>query len=331
MSGLIFAAQRSVAQNTPLLSGGIGFVTITTSGNTTYLPVVSPLLAAPIGEHVLVESRATLLDSFSPKGSGQSGYQHDLFLGLTYLQADILACSRLTVVAGDFQTPFGTYNERLTPIWIANFTDGPLILPLGTMNSASSVGGMLRGSAVSTPQVSLDYAAYYSANSTNEQFSAERAGGGRASFYFPRASLEAGTSYGRRLGGTAANYTGFHLWWEPEGAALRLRSEYAHGPHSSGYWVEADYRHARFTGDNSFVGHLEPVMRLQQTFRSIPDPTDGLPAMDTTRADFGLDYRLPHEVRMNTSYSRQFSSTGNHNIWETGIVYRFLFPAWRSK
>jgi hypothetical protein len=35
-------------------------------------------------------------------------------------------------------------------------------------------------------------------------------------------------------------------------------------------------------------------------------------------------------VRILTSYGRQFSSTDDHNVWETGIVYRFLFPAWKG-
>ena len=35
---------------------------------------------------------------------------------------------------------------------------------------------------------------------------------------------------------------------------------------------------------------------------------------------FGVDYHLPHEVQVNTSYSRELSSAGNRNIWETGIV-----------
>jgi len=56
-----------------------------------------------------------------------------------------------------------------------------------------------------------------------------------------------------------------------------------------------------------------------------------VPLVNTQRADFGLDYNLPHNTRILTSYARQFSSTGNHNIWETGIVYRFLFPAWKGK
>ena len=66
-------------------------------------------------------------------------------------------------------------------------------------------------------------------------------------------------------------------------------------------------------------------------FAIAPDPSDGLPSADTKRADFGLDYHLPHEVRINTSYSRQFSATGNRDVWETGILYRFLFPTWKGK
>jgi len=69
---------------------------------------------------------------------------------------------------------------------------------------------------------------------------------------------------------------------------------------------------------------------MQQTFRFRPDPNDGLPAFNTQQADFGLDYHLLHAVRINTSYSRQFSSTGDVNIWETALIYRFLFPTWKS-
>lgn len=331
VAGPVAIASPITAQNLPLLSGGAGFITITTGGNTTYLPVLSPLIAAPLGNHVLVESRAMILDSFFPKGSGQSGYKHDLFMGLTYLQADFIANPHLTVVAGEFLTPFGTYNERLTPIWIGNFTDAPLIYPIGTMNTGSSVGGMLRGSAISSSRASLDYAAYYSASSTNQNFSAQRAGGGRASVYIPDAHLEAGASFGHRIEGKDANFEGIHLWWEPANSSFRLRSEYAHGPHSSGYWIEGDYRRSRFDGGGSFLAHVEPVLRMQQIFRSSPDSGDGLPSTDAKRLDFGIDIRLPHEVRMNTSYSRQFMETRDENIWQTGLVYRFLFPAWKGK
>ncbi len=325
------AALCATAQDTPLISGGVGFFTSTNGGNTTYLPVLSPLLAAPIGSHLLVESRANLIESFFKKGNGDPGYTSAPFLNLTFLQGDYLVSPHLTIVGGEFLTPFGTYNERLSPIWIGNFVDGPLILPLGTMGTDSSVGGMVRGSAVSTAKYSVDYTAYFSATSTNMQFNAERSSGGRSSIYFPQAGLEVGGSYGRLLQGTHQNFAGFHVWWEPIDSPFRLRSEYAHGEHSQGYWIETDYRLSHFGGAESALGRLEPLVRMQQTFRNSPDPSDGLPSADTKRTDFGLDYHLPHEVRINTSYSRQFSATGNRNVWETGIVYRFLFPTWKGK
>src|SRR6201995_4563241 len=128
----LFGDAKLSAQDTPLISGGVGFITITNGGKTTYLPNINPLLALPLGDHLLVESRATILDSISPKGNGQSVYSSSWFLGLSYLQLDYLASRHLTVVGGEFLTPFGTYNERLTPIWISNFESAPLIFPLGT-------------------------------------------------------------------------------------------------------------------------------------------------------------------------------------------------------
>jgi hypothetical protein len=95
--------------------------------------------------------------------------------------------------------------------------------------------------------------------------------------------------------------------------------------------VEADYRTQAFGGLNSWVGRFEPLFRMQQTFRRDTIVSDGVPLVNTQRADFGLDYNLPHNTRILTSYSRQFSSSGNQNIWETGIVYRFLFPTWKGK
>ncbi len=318
-------------QDTPLISGGVGFITSTNGGNTTYIPVISPLLAAPLGDHLLVESRATILNSYFPKGNGQKGYTSSSFLGLSYLQLDYLATPHLTVVGGEFLTPFGTYNERLTPIWISNFESAPLIFPLGIMNTGSSVGGMLRGSAYSTKNVSLDYAGYFSAASTNEQFNSQRAAGGRVGLYFPETRLEIGASYDRRLQDQHENFAGVDLWWEPADALVKFRSEYAHGEHSQGYWMETEFHLTRAPDANLFRRGLEPVVRWQQAFRSSPDSSDGLPSVDTNRVDFGLNFLFPHEVRINTSYSRQFASTGDSNVWQTGIVYRFLFPTWRSK
>jgi len=319
---------RAMAQDTPLISGGIGFFTSTNGGNTSYIPTISPVLAAPLGDSVLVESRANLLEDFFP---GPSGYNTTHFVGLSYLQLDYIATSHLTIVAGYFLTPFGTYNERLSAIWIGNFQDGPLILPIGTGSTGSSSGVMIRGSAVSTTNFSIDYAAYFSGNSTNEQFRSTRATGGRVSIYLPKQGLEVGTSYARSLATVQTNSYGMHLWWEPIGTPFRLRSEYAHAAHAAGYWIETDYRLSRLRGEESVVGRIEPIFRWQQVFRNHPDPTDGLPSVDTKQVEFGLDYRLPHEIRILTSYGRQITPVGDRNIWQTGLVYRFLFPAWKGK
>jgi hypothetical protein len=328
--GVLCSAPGLAAQYTPLLSGGVGFFTNTNGGSTSYQTIAIPVLMAPIGQHFLIESRGNLLESFSPQSNGQ-GYKTSHFLGLSYLQADYIATSHLTVVGGYFPTPFGTYNERLIPIWIGNLQDAPLIFSIGTMGSTAGTGGMLRGNMFSTENVSISYAAYVSAGSTNKQLQSSRSMGGQGNVYFPKARLEIGASYGRLREGNQSNAYGTHVWWEPAKIPLKIRSEYAHGPHSQGYWIEADYRLSQYHGYESLIGRFEPVFRLQQTFRNSPDPTDGLPAADTQRTDFGLDYHLPHEVRIDTSYERQFSSTGNFNVWETGIVYRFLFPAWRGK
>jgi len=326
--GVLCSAPSLAAQDVPLISGGLGFLTFT-NGGVNYQTIAAPLLAAPIGPHFLIESRGNLAETFSPQGNGQ-GYNTSHFFGWAYLQADYIATSHLTVVGGYFLTPFGTYNERLSPIWISNLQDAPLIFSIGTGTTAG-LGGMARGNIFSRENVSISYAGYFSAGSTNKQFQSIRSTGGQVNVYLPKARLEIGTSYGRLLEGNQSNAFGTHVWWEPAKIPLQIRSEYAHGSHSQGYWIETDYRLSQFHGPESLIGRLQPVFRLQQTFRNSPDPTDGLPAANTQRTDFGLDYFLPHEVRINTSYARQFSSTGDFNVWETGVVYRFLFPAWRGK
>src|SRR5271163_4941197 len=325
---ILCTVHQAIAQDTPLLSGGLAFLTSTERGNTTYnAPLVEPLLAAPVGPRLLIESRAALVQIVSQSGNG---YDSNHFFALTYLQGDYIVSRHFTLVGGSFLLPFNTYNERLSPVWIGNFQDGPLISNLG-LTSATGLGGMLRGSAISRPKFSVTYAAYFSARESNEQFRAQRSSGGRAAIYLPEQRLEIGVSYARLLQGAQENYVGAYAWWSPKGTALRLRSEYAISPHAQGYWVEADYRTQAFGGLDSFVGRFEPLFRMQQTFRRDTLVSDGLPPVNTQRADFGLDYNLPHNTRILTSYSRQFSSSRDINIWETGIVYRFLFPAWKGK
>jgi hypothetical protein len=324
---MFYAVRYGTAQDTPLISGGAGFFTSTKGGDTTYLPIIEPLIDVPIGSRFLVESRAALGDTLAPNGNG---YSHTHFTTLTYLQGDFTVSPHVTFVAGSFLLPFNTYNDRLSPIWISNFQDGPLIAGIGVM-TGTGVGGMLSGSAIARDKYSISYNAWFSTRSGNTQFNSQRGSGGRVSLYLPEKRLEVGLSYDRLLQGVRENFYGAHVWWEPANTAFRLRSEFARGHHAQGYWVEADYRTQAFGGLDSWVGRFEPLFRMQQTFRRDTIVSDGVPLVNTQRADFGLDYNLPHNTRILTSYSRQFSSTGNQNIWETGIVYRFLFPTWKGK
>ena len=157
------------------------------------------------------------------------------------------------------------------------------------------------GSLLSNSTVDVDYVAFYSANVASGQFASSHATGGRMDVYFPPGRLEIGASYDRMFAGAHPNASGAHLWWQTRDSALTIKSEYAHGTHAQGYWMETAYRLQRWTGRESALGRLEPVFRISQVFRNSPDATDGLPAVNTQRADFALDYFLPHEVRIDTA------------------------------
>lgn len=326
---MLCAGRCGVAQNVPLISGGVGFFTRTFGGNTQYFPYIEPVGLLPLGGHVLIESRASIAEYFSPEHG--RGYEMSSFKTVDYLQADVFAVPHVTAVGGEYLIPFGTYNERLTQIWIQSFQDYPLIWGLGNMETGSGVGGMLRGSAVSNERVSVGYAGYYSANVDSNYFGAERSSGGQGQVYFPESGVEVGASYGRSLGSTHENFEGADLWWHPNESPFRFRYEYAHGANAEGYWFEALSRLSHFGGPDTFLGRFEPAFRMQQVFRQHPDSSDGLPSVNTQQADFGLNYHLPGEIRINTSYSRQFSANGNANIWETSIIYRILLPTWKGK
>jgi len=282
------------------------------------------VIAAPIGSHLLIESRGDVLGIFSPQ-NGTGPYQGQLFTSLDYLQIDYTANSWLTIVAGKFLTPFGIYNERLTPIWIHN---APLILSIGTQTPGSSLGGMARGAFNVRDNFEINYVAYYSASDRTQYWAAGRTAGGRVGFFIPSRRLEAGFSYQRFLQDQRLNSYGAHFSWQPYSVPLDIKSEYAQSPSGKGYWAEAAYRLSRGRGPDSLVGRLQPVFRMQQFDRSKQIPGDSLPSENTRQADFGFDYFLPRSVRINANYSRQFSSQGNSNIWDIGITYRFMFPAW---
>jgi hypothetical protein len=317
------------AQEVPVISGGLGFLEGKNAGSYQFQPVVAPQFTSSIGKDLLFESRFYFGEGISRQNGPTAPYQATFFRSTQYLQLDYIASPHFTFIAGRFLTPFGTYNERLSPIWIQNLQDSPLIVPLGDPDGSSD-GAILRGVVLTKPSVQINYLAYFSAPTNNSQFLSSRGAGDRIDVYLPTRRLEIGTSYARSLQGGQSDSFGTHLWWEPWSFPLQVRSEYAHGPHAQGYWMESTYRLSQWRGANSLVGRLEPVFRMQQTFRDSPGQGDGLPSASTQQTDFGLVYHLPHETRFSSSYARKFSSTGNANIWNMSLTYRFLFPAWRG-
>ncbi len=311
----------------PVISGAVGMLSTTEGGTHILSPVIVPVLAAPLGDHFLIEARGEL-EEFYVQNNGTGPYTHQFFGTPDYVQIDYTATSWLTIVAGRYLTPFGIYNERLAPIWIHNLQDPPIIYPIGTRTTASSLGGMARGVFTPDSNVEINYAAYYSTFNRSTNWGAGREVGGRVGFFFPKKRLEVGMSYQRFLQDQHFNSFGAHLSWQPYSAPLDVKAEFAHSASGYGYWAEAAYRLSRFRGADSALGRLQPVFRMQQFVRLQQIAGDVLPGVNTQQADFGFDYYLPHEVRINADYSRQFSGQGNLNIWDVGITYRFMFPLW---
>jgi hypothetical protein len=322
LSGLTLRAQSDI----PIISGGVQYLSTTSGGATVFQPTIAPVISVPIGDHWLIEARATF-DEVIFRENGSSGPYHALtFSSVDYLQLDYLVNPHLTVTVGEFLTPFNIYNERLSPVWIHNLADAPLISSIGTRTTGSGDGAMVRGVAVSKKDWTLTYAAYFSALVNAHHFGAGRTAGGRVGVFLPRRRLEVGASYQRFLQDVHLNSSGMYLVWQPNAVPLDVRAEYAHTRGGQGYWLEGAYRFSRFRGAGSWLGRLQAVGRVQQFFLGTPSPNDVLPGADTQQVDFGLNYYLPHNVRLNGSYGRQFSSLGNLNIWNVQVTYRFLFP-----
>jgi hypothetical protein len=144
---LLLVSERMLAQKAPdipLISGGVGMLSSTNEGFTFFQTVIAPLIPFPLGPHLLIESRTDLRGLYQQ--TDDTGPFHGSFTAtLEYLQVDYLASRHLTVTAGRFLTSLGTYNERLTALWIRNLQDAPLIFALGTWTSGSSDGVMAHG------------------------------------------------------------------------------------------------------------------------------------------------------------------------------------------
>jgi hypothetical protein len=323
---LIFAVGLASAQSgVPIISGGAGFISTTDDGQNFFQPVVAPVVVVPLGSRLSIESRFDLREFIAKNSSGN--YDSTGFASVEYLQLDYQLAPQVTVSVGRFLTPFNIYTERLSPIWIHNLEEAPLIFAIGTRTAGSSDGVMVRGAAVSQPNWELNYTAYFSANSSVNKFESGRAAGGRAGVFFTKPRLEIGASYQRFLQDQHYNAVGGYFSWQPSQVPVEIRSEYAHSPSGHGYWVEGAFRFVNAPVDSSLLARLEPVVRVQQFWRSAFLPQDALPAGDARQADVGLNYHLPKQVRVNASYGRFLNSVGpDRNDWNVAVTYRFLFP-----
>jgi len=322
---LLFAQISDDERPIPILTGNVGYFTTVDRGNAQLAPEINPVLLLPLGNRWLVEARAGFEGEFERENSN-GPYKGVVSKDIDYLQADYIANRYVTVTAGRFLTPFGIYNERLYPIWIRSLHEVPLIFGLGP---ESSDGAMLRGGFSVTSKANLNYAAYFSTNSTVNKFESDRSTGGRIGFFFPGSRVEVGASWQKELQEERTNAFGFHFAWQPTRAPLNLRSEYVRSHNGSGYWVEGAYRFSEVPFWRGVMRRTEFVTRMQQFFvgEASNEEADqyGLPHGNVRQPDFGLNYYLHDGLKASASYGR-WLGTKNWNVWTMGIAYRFALP-----
>lgn len=317
------------AGHVPVLSGGMGYIYNVNGGTPTLQPAIDPVLLLALGSHVLVESRAEFVGVFQRR-NGNGDYTGQVFESIDYVQADWLANTHATVVAGKYITPFGLYAERLVPIWIATFQDVPLTFGIGTQTSGAGVGGQLRGVVVQTNKYSVQYAAYYSARSNQYLLEAARTTGFDASVYLPKQRFEVGTSYQRFLQQRHINSEAVYVSWQPPRVPLDLKAEYDHSYYGYGYWIQGAYTLSQVPVANSFFKRMEIAGRVQQSFPQ-NGGGNGVPSVDTKRPGVALNYYIKDNLRLVSSYERQLTSARDANLWNIGFTYRWVWPLWPGK
>jgi len=313
----------------PVLSGGMGYVENVNGGTPTLLPAIDPVLLLALGSHVLVESKTEFVGAFQRR-NGNGDYTGQVFTSVDYAQADWLANTHAIVVAGKYITPFGLYDERLVPIWIATFQNNPLTYGIGTRTSGFGVGGELRGVIAQTNNYSVQYAAYYSAHSNVYQLEAARTTGFDASVYFPAHRIEVGTSYQRFLDPKQINNEAVYVSWQPPRAPLDLKAEFDHSYYGYGYWIQAAYMLSQVPVANSFFKRVELAGRMEQS-TPLNGGGNGVSAVATQRPGVALNYYIKDDLRIVSSYERQFTSAKDVNIWNVGFTYRFVWPLWPGR
>src|ERR1700690_1457090 len=317
-------AETDSAKPVPILSAGTAFVTNFEGGDPHLEPLIAPVLLVPFGDRWLFESRATFESDFSQL-PGMSDFRGKVEKEVDYAQLDFIANRYLTISAGRYLTPFGIYNERLYPVWIRDLQSDPLILPIGIGPSNASTGAMLRGGFSANPQVTINYAVYFSALSTVTPVDSERTAGGRAGLFFPKLRLEVGGSFQHRLQDGRSNLFGAHVFWQPYSLPLDIRAEVARSREGSGYWIEPAYRLTQVPFLRDEMRRTQLVARVQQ-FWVGPLANDALPSVNSQVFEAGANYYFTDGLKGSFNYGRQFSSQGNVNVWTMAATYRFVLP-----
>jgi hypothetical protein len=317
----------------PVLTGFVGFGSTFEPGQQQLTPTLSPIILLPIGDHILIESEGEFEGNYTHM-NGQP-WDHAWDKGIEYVQGDIFVNKYLTLVGGRFLTPFGTFNERLHPGWIRNFQTAPFIT---AFEMTDSNGGQARGAVAVNADLNINYAGYFSASSDTDWFVSDRAAGGRVGLFFPRARVEVGASYQRKLGVDARNVAGFDWTWQLKSIPLDIRGEFARDPLiGKGYWIEGAYRMRKVPFAKSFMRKSQAELRMEQFFVS---PLMGtmdmggmeIPTSNAQRVFAGWSYWIRPDVRANVAFGREFNAMdGDHNVATVGVTYRFAFPLWGGR
>jgi hypothetical protein len=317
---------------TPLISGGMGYVHNVDGGITSLEPQINPVLLVPIGPHVLLESRVDFTGFFQRQHLTSGPFTGKVFKTVEFAQVDWLANTHLIATAGRYSLPFGLYNERLEPLWIRNLQDSPITAEIGTRTSGSGDGVMFRGVLSETQAYSIQYTSYFSLRSNINELQSARVAGGDASIFLHNPRLEIGTSYQRFLQQHEINSVATYLSWQPRQLPLDIKFEYDHSYNGHGYWLEGAYLLRQSSVVPAFLKPLQLVGRIQQS-APFHGGGNGVPVSPEQRVDVGLNYYIHDNLRLISSYGRQFISRDNANVWNAGFTYRFMIPIgpWRNR
>ena len=316
-------AAADEAKPIPVLSGGAAFVPTWDSGDPTLVSIISPVLLVPVSRNLIFESRAAFEGDFVRRNGNSGPFTGAIDKSLEYAEFDYIGNKYVTFTVGRFLTPFNIFNERLYPNWIRNTQTDPLIFPIGT---GSDNGLMLRGGVSLDPNVTLNYAVYFSALSTIDHFESERHAGLRAGLFFPRHRLEIGISQQHELQDARVNRFGSYLEWQPARIPFDLRAEgaYSHGE-GDGLWIEGAYRFRNAKA--SLLRRAQAVARTQAFHTgTLAGLNPAVPTVDTKRTEVGVNYYLNDGWKALASYGKTFTPVGNRNLWTFGMTYRFAIP-----